>query len=307
MRALALVAGLVLPWLASCGSNDLPPMVGSGGTDSPAATGLFGAARQAENSGNTRKAVKLYGKLAEDHPVAPQAPEARFRQAKLLEQTGETVKAFDAYQEFITRYRGSSLYTQALESQARMAKAAADGEIKTSFLGLKSRLSTDKVVGMLEKVRDNAPASRTAPLAQFTIGELYQSRGDAARSIAAFRELVFKHPDSSEAAEGQYRIGVILTEQAERGNQDQANIDLAREAFQDYLQRYPGHSRNDEARRRLGVLGTRDLQRSFDIAEFYLRKGDTGSAKFYYHEVVREAKSGPLHDRAKARLAELGE
>ena len=53
-------------------------------------------------------------------------------------------------------------------------------------------------------------------------------------------------------------------------------------------------------------LGGEDLQRSFDVARFYERKGDTASAKFYYEEVIRKAKSGPLHDQAKARLAALG-
>ena len=307
MQPSTLAAVLALPWLAACSSSKLPPLVGSGGGDNPAAAALFESARRHDQSGNTRRAVKAYAEVASTYPVSPQAPEARFRQAQLLEQQGETLKAFDAYQEFIGRYRGSSLYTRALASQARMANAAADGQVKTSFLGLKSRLSADKVVGMLEKVRDNAPASPTAAAAQFRIGELYQGRGDAAKSIAAFRDLVFKYPDTGEAAEAQYRIGVILTEQAERGNQDQANLDLAREAFLDYLQRYPGHARSDDARRRLATLGGRDIQRSFDIAEFYLKKGDVESAKFYFREVVRQAKSGALHDRAKARLAALGE
>ena len=71
--------------------------------------------------------------------------------------------------------------------------------------------------------------------------------------------------------------------------------------------RYPGHSKNAEARRRLAELNSQEIQRSLDVAEFYLKKGDVQSAKFYYHEVLKKAKSGPLHDKAKARLAELGE
>ncbi len=307
MRRPSLAVTLVLPCLfVSCGSSKLPP-IGEVGSDNPKADAIYQKALQADQAGKTKKAVKLYDKLADDYPLVPQAPESRYRQASLLEQRGETVKAFDAYQDFITRYRGSNLYEKALTSQAVMAQSAADGEIKTSFLGLKSNLPTEKVVEMLGKVRDNAPAAPGAPRAQFSIGALYQGKDKPGKAIDAFRELVHEFPDSSQAPEGQFRIGLILTEEAEDGNQDKANLDLAREAFNDYLLRYPGHSKNAEARRRIAELGSQDIQRSFDVAEFYLAKGNTESAKIYYREVLKKANSGPLHDKAKARLAELGE
>ena len=98
-----------------------------------------------------------------------------------------------------------------------------------------------------------------------------------------------------------------MMEEADRGNQNQANLDLARESFNDYLIQYPGHSRNAEARKLIGSLGGRDLQRSFDIAEFYLKTGKAESAKVYYRDIVKRTGSGTLHDASKARLKELGE
>jgi len=306
MRPTNLTAILIALGLVGC-SSDLPPTAGSVSGSNPQASAAFQKARKSEDSGSKRRAIKQYEEVAEKYPWAEEAPEARFRQAKLLQGQGETLKAFDAYQELINRYRGSDLYTDALSTQAQMAQSAADGEIKTSFLGMKSNLSSTKIVGMLTKVRENAPAAASASKAQFGIGELYQSRGEAPKAINGYRTLVRDYPDSREAAEGQYRIGLILTKQAERGNQDQANVDLAREAFQDYLDRYPGHAKNSDARRQLSAIGGQDIQRSFDVAEFYLKKGETESAKFYYREVIRQSKSGDLHNRAKARLAELGE
>ncbi len=160
---------------------------------------------------------------------------------------------------------------------------------------------------MLGKVRDHAPKSPTAAKAQFTIGELYQAKRKAKEAIAAFRQLVRDQPESAEAPEALFRVGLILMEDADRGNQNQANVDLAREAFNDYLIQYPGHSRNAEARKLLGSLDSRDLQRSFDIAEFYLKTGKPESAKVYYRDIVKHSGSGSLHAAAKARLKELGE
>ncbi len=310
MRFLRLVLPALAVLLASCGDDaDIPPLAGSGSANNERAEALFGQAQAAEGAGNRGKAIKLYDKLADESPTANRAAEARFRQGELLEQEGKVRDAFDAYQEFLTRYNGSGLYEKALNRQASMAQSAADGHVKTSFLGLKSSLSDEKVTDMLAKVRANAPRSPTASKAQFTIGEIWESQRSSAgatKAIAAYRELVIEFPDSREAPEGQFRIGKVLLDEARRGNQDQANLDRAREALNDYLRQYPGHSKNGEARQLMSTLGGEDLQRSYGIAEFYEKKGDTGSARFYYEEVIRKSKSGDLHDKAKARLAALG-
>lgn len=310
MRSFRFVFPAVALFAASCGNDkDLPPLLGAGSANAERAQALYQQAKESDDAGKRDKAIKLYDKLADEMPLAAQAPDARFRQAELLEEAGKTREAFDAYQNFIDRYNGSGLYERALSRQAAMAQAAADGNVKTSFLGLKSRIPNEKIAEMLTKVRQNAPRSPIASKAQFTIGEIWENdrnRDSHKRAIAAYRELVIEYPDSKEAPEGQFRIGKILLDEANRGNHDQANLDRAREAFQDYLRLYPGHSRNGEARQFLANLGGQDIQRSFNIAEFYEKKGDIGSARYYYEEVVNKAKSGDLHNKAKARLAALG-
>ena len=295
-------------FLASCGSDsDVPILAGNTQTAASEGEALYQKAKSADDAGKTGRAIKLYDQTATRYPFAPSAAQARFRQAQLLEQEGEIEDAFEAYDKFLQRFPGSSLYITALNRQASMAQSAADGDVKSSFLGLKTKLSLDKTVEMLGKVRDHAPKSRTAAKAQFTIGELYQAKRKSKEAIEAFRQLVRDQPDCPEAPEALFRVGLILMEEAARGNQNQANVDLSREAFNDYLIQYPGHSRNAEARKLLGNLGGRDLQRSFDIAEFYLKTGKTESAKVYYRDIVKRTGSGDLHDASKARLKELGE
>lgn len=305
--AFALVSASVLP-LTSCGPDADTPML-AGNTQAAASTGeaLYQKAKAADDAGKTGRAIKLYDQTATKYPFAPSAAQARFRQAQLLEQQGQVVKSFEAYDQFLSRFQGSGLYSTALNRQIAMAQSAADGDVKSSMLGLKTKLSLDKTVEMLGKVRDNAPKSPAAAKAQFTIGQLYEGKKKSKEAIVAYRQLVREQPGSAQAPEALFQIGVILTAEADRGNQNQANLDLAREAFNDYLIQYPGHSRNAEARKLVANLGGRDLQRSYDIAEFYQKTGKTESAKVYYRDIVSRAKSGPLHDKAKARLKELGE
>ncbi len=293
---------------ASCG-NDEDMITLAGNTQAASAEGevLYAKAKAADDAGNSSSAIKQYEKMADKYPFAPSAAQARFRQAELLEQKGEIEESFDAYQKFLTRYRSSGLYSKALGSQARMAQSAADGDVKSSFAGLKTKLSTEKTVEMLAAVRDNAPRSNTSAKAQFTIGELYQGKKQPKEAMEAFRKLVRDQPESSYAPEALFRVGVVLMEEADRGNRNQATLELSREAFSDYLLQYPGHSKNAEARRMTGDIGGREINRSLEIAEFYDKAGQTESAKIYYREVLKRAGSGEAHDKAKSRLKALGE
>jgi outer membrane protein assembly factor BamD (BamD/ComL family) len=304
--AMAVTAGVVL--MVSCGNNDDLIGLASKNQESIAkGEALYAEAKSADDAGKQSKAIKLYEKVADRYAFAPSAGQARFRQAELLEQKGEILDAFEAYQQFMVRYQGSGLYAKALDRQTKMAQGAADGEVKSSILGLKRRLSSDKVVEMLGQVRDNAPRSETAAKAQFTIGELYQNDKDPKKAIDAYRKLVRDQPESKYSADALFRVGVILMEEADSGNRNQATLDLADEAFNDYLIQYPGHAKNAEARQLSKNVNGRELERSLDIAEFYYKSGQNESAKVYYRDVAKRAKSGAIYDKAKARLRELGE
>jgi outer membrane protein assembly factor BamD (BamD/ComL family) len=295
-------------FIASCGSDsDIPMLAGNTGSATVEGEALYQKAKQADDSGNGKKAAKLYDEVATRYPFAPSAVQARYRQAQILEQQGNIQKAFEAYDKFLSQFPGSSLYSTALDRQAAMAQAAADGDVKSSFLGMKTKLSLEKTVEMLGKVRDHAPKSRTASKAQLTIGRLYQSKKKPQEAIASYLKLVTDQPQSPDAPEALYLVGETMMEDAARGNQNQGNVDRAREAFNDYLIQYPGHARNADARRMLSNLGGADLQRSFDVAEFYMKTGKTESAKVYYRDIVKRSGSGNLHDAARARLKELGE
>jgi len=304
--AVAVAACAVLA--VSCGNDE--DMVGlAGNTQAASSEGeaLYAKAKAADDAGKRSSAIKQYEKMADKYPFSPSAAKARFRQAELLEQQGDILESFEAYQKFLTRYQSSGQYSKALDRQASMAQSAADGDVKSSFAGLRTKLSTEKTVEMLSAVRDNAPRSNTSAKAQFTIGELYQGKKQSKEAIEAYRKLVRDQPESSYAPEALFRVGVVLLEEADRGNRNQATLELANEAFSDYLLQYPGHSKNAEARRMSSNIGGREIGRSLEIAEFYDKSGQTESAKIYYREVLKRAGSGDAHDKAKARLKELGE
>ncbi len=303
------LGGITLGLLISCGtqSDDLPLSSGSSGTVAVAAAdGMLSQARAYESSGKTGKANSLYKDIIKRYPYAGAAAEARFSLARAYDQEGDLLKAFELYQGLVSRHPGSPHYAAAIQRQESVAHAAADGIIKNNFLGMKTRISPEKTEKMLSQVRDNAPRALSAPKAQFAIGRVWQQEGNAAKAIAAYQKISTDYATSVQAPEALFQRGEIIILKSERGNQNKANVDRARRLFTDLIQRYPGHRRAADARNRLAMLGGKDIQRSYDTAEFYRKKGKTQSAIFYYREVLRVSKSGPLYNQAKQRITELG-
>jgi len=303
---------LSLGILVSCGSDssDMPIVSGAGGTSvtatSSAASGLLAQGRAYQSAGNTNKALSTYSKINKNYPNTVSSGEASFAKAQILDKQGDLFKAFEAYQELIASHQASPHYATSIKRQESVAHAAADGVLKNNFLGMKTRIVPDKVEKMLGQVRNNAPKAPSAAKAQYTIGKLWQKEGRAAKALAAYRAVDLNYGSSGYAPEALYQTGEILVIKAERGNQNTANVNRARDIYQDLLRRYPSHKRAADARKRLAMLGGQDIQRSFDVAEFYRGKGQNQSALFYYREVTRKTKSGTLYNKAKQRIKELG-
>ena len=73
--------------LSSCGSDsDMPIMAGNTQAAASEGESLYQKAKRADDAGDSGKAIKLYDQTATRFPFAPSAPQARFRQAELLEQ-----------------------------------------------------------------------------------------------------------------------------------------------------------------------------------------------------------------------------
>lgn len=297
--------------LLSCGGNEEAAQLASqtrGGEG--IAQNLYNQGVADQQAGRTKQARKAFRTINSAYPQSAVAADASYRYAQLLEREGDLLDAFDAYHDVVSKYPASPHYATAMKRQETIAHQAAQGHITNSFIGIKSRIDVDKTTEMLGKVRDNAPRAASADRAQFTIGQVLQTRGSdtkqsADRAIAAYQQVVRDYPNSSYAPEAQFQIGNILLTQARQGNQDAANLDRAKKAFDDLILRYPNSKRASDARRQISQLASGDIQRSFEVAEFYRKKGQNSSALFYYREVAKNSQPGPLRSQAEAWIQKL--
>ena len=296
--------------LLSCGGDvESARLASDSRASEKVAQTLYNSAIAAENAGKVGRAIKIYEKIVLRHPLCPAASESAFRWGKLLEKDDEVLEAFEAYDAILVKYPASPHYAEAMQRQEIIATQAAEGQINNSFIGFKIRVSLKKSAEMLAKVRQNAPRAISAEKAQYTIGKIYQSRGnqtnEAALAINAFRELTRDFPDSQYAPDAQYQIGEILLGQSKKGNQDSANLDRAKRAFEDVLIRYPTSKQAKMAKAQIAKLASGNIQRSFEIAEFYRKKGQISSALVYYRDTVKHSNPGPLRTSAQGWINKL--
>lgn len=300
-------ASLLLP---SCGGDvESTRLASESRASEKTAQALYDSAIAAEKAGKLGQATKIYEKIVLRHPLCPSAPDSAFRWGQLLERDRKPLKAFEAYDAILAKYPASSHYAEAMKRQEEIGTQVAEGHITKSLIGFKTPISLKKSSEMLTKVRQNAPRAASAEKAQYTIGRIYQARGksttDMVRSITAFRELTRDFPDSKYAPDSQYQIGKILLAESSNGNQDSANLDRAKRAFEDVLIRYPSSKQAKMAKAQIEKLASGDIQRSFEIAEFYRKKGQVSSALVYYRETVARSNLGPLRTSAQGWINKL--
>jgi len=99
--------------IISCGSGEpATPQIANGAVqavNSKTAQGFYQKAKNLEAEGKIEKAAETYGHVAHSFPLSSVAAESRFRQATLLDNSGQKLKAFDAYQAFIEKHNSSKL------------------------------------------------------------------------------------------------------------------------------------------------------------------------------------------------------
>lgn len=268
-----------------------------------AASSMLRDARAAEASGNSGKAAKIYEEIVKQYPFTDSAAEAAYARAVAVRQGGQLQDAFDAFQEFLDRYRQSARFADAVRQQYEIAEEARGGKKQRNFIVIPMKVDTSAVIDMYRKVIRNAPFGKLAPLAQFSIAETYQDDGDKALAIAAYQGVVDNYPNSPQASEAQFRIGSISKVAANK-SQDGGNLTASRDALTSYVATNPTGERAGEAKAMLEQVTTEQAAEYLKIAKFYEKQGKSKSAAIYYNEALKYGTTEAAAE-ARTRLATL--
>lgn len=261
-------------------------------------------AEDLEAEGNTSGALSAYNGLVRRYGQSVLAPKAQRKIGILNERAGNYEKAFQAYDTYLTKYPRGDDFEAVVESMFKISRLYLEGE-KKRFLGVPLAASMDRAREMAESIVKRAPYSKWAPLAQFNIGQTLEKQSKYAEAIAAYQQVVARYPNDPIADDAQYQIGFVRLREHRDGSYDRASAAKAREAFEDFINRYPESEKVAQARENIKTLEGTATQGSLQIAKFYDRTKQYRAAVIYYNDVIQQQPGSPESEEAKQRIAQL--
>jgi outer membrane protein assembly factor BamD len=122
----------------------------------------------------------------------------------------------------------------------------------------------------------------------YFLAECHMKTRDHASAAIEYERLLRDYPESDSAAAASFRLGDALFGQTRPIDFDQEYTVRAIRQWDGYLRAFPGHWRNEEARRRVMESRTRLAQKALDTAELYLQLRLFDPARVYYRLVTTE-------------------
>lgn len=263
-------------------------------------------AESLEGSGETGGALSAYRGLVKRYPESVLAPKAQRKVGILLERGGDYEKAFEADETYLTKYSRGDDFDAVVESMFKIAKLFLDGQ-KKKLLGVPLAASMTRAQSMFESIVKKAPFSKWAALAQFNVGQALEKENKLPEAISAYQQVVSKYPGDPIADDALYQVGYVRLRDYREGSYDRASAQKAREAFEDFINRYPESEKVPQAKENLKTLQGGQLKGSLEIARFYDRTKQYKAAVIYYNDVIKQQPDSPDSEVAKKRIAQLKE
>ncbi len=263
-------------------------------------------AERLEAEGDSSGALSAYRGLVKRFGTSVLAPKAQRKIGVLSERTGQLDKAYEAYDAYLTRYPRGDDFDAVVESMFKIAQAFLEGEKKRVF-GVPISASMPRAQQMFEGIVKRAPFSRWAPVAQFNAGQALEKQSKYAEAILAYQQVVTRYPNDAIADDAQYQIGYVRLREYREGTPDRAAAARAREAFEDFVTRYPESEKVAQARENMKSLEGGQTKGTLDIARFYDRTKKYKAAVLYYNDVIKQQPGSPESEIAKTRIAQLKE
>ncbi len=286
------------PWPFGKKAPAAAPSAGELQSQDAVAGELLQRAQTAQNAGKTSAANSLYKQIVNKYPLTSSAANAQFFYAKNFEES-DPQKSYEEFQTLIDTYKASPYFSQALDSQFRIAQRSRTDKLG-SFLGLKKKLGREDTIKLFKGVVQNAPQGKNSAEAKFEIGLIHEESDERSEAIGAFQDVVDQYPRSPFAAQAQKKIAELNFGKVAQGTKDAGVLKDSRDAAVQSVSLFP----TEEGRDLLPQIDEKEAENAFKIAKFYERTKNFKAAIIYYNNVLKFP-GGSNFDAAKERVNEL--
>ena len=262
-------------------------------------------ARQLQQAGRSRAAIRQLRALVSTWPSAPEAAEAQFTYARLLEERQDWSSAFEEYTYLIEHYAGAFPYSEVLDRQFNIAKLIMNRR-KARFLFFPGFFSPERAVPLFEKIVAHGPEWSRSDEAQHLIGRAYELSQQYELAVVAYASVQVRYPNSPFAEQAALARAVCLDHLAREAPHNEAALEEAWSAAAQFVQRYPQSDQAPVAVKLRDDLYRRRAQIAFNRATFYDRTArQPRAALMEYQDFIRLFPQSEWTAQAQQRVEAL--
>lgn len=276
------------------------------GADARNALELMNRAREAEDKGNLSSALRQYSRISKNYPNSIYSPEAYFRSAHIRLERKQYYKAFESYQQIMSRYPNTERFNDVLAEQYKIASALLNGARNHAFGFIPTFRSKERAISYFEWIVQNAPYSDYAPLALMNVARTYQKLNNTTGAIITLDRLISNYPQNLLAPDAYIQLAQTHASLVDGPNYDQEATKEAITYFEDFMILFPEDGNLATAQTGLDDMRTVLAESKMRIADYYMDKShNPKGARVFYNEAITTYPDSAVAVRARERLDRL--
>lgn len=263
-------------------------------------------ARALEENGSRSSAMKLYEGVAKKYPNSIYAAEALYRAGRIRLARRQYNKAFNEYQDVVTRYPNSPHFNAIIGDQYVIASSLVDGKRPRYFGVIPGFKNRAKGIEFFEKIVETAPYSDYAPLSLMNVARGHQKLDQPDEAIDALDRMINSYPQSLLAPDAYYKLAETHASLVQGAYYDQASTKQAITYFEDFQILFPTDVNIPAVEKNLVDVRSTFAESKIKIGDFYFYKRDNyKAARVFYNEAITSYPDSAAAAFARKRLTEV--
>jgi outer membrane protein assembly factor BamD len=270
---------------------------------------MMNTAREAQERGKHKKAIKMYRRVWDRHPGSIFAPEALYQTALTEYDRRSYRRGFNALTTIILGYPDYEKYTEVIRRQFSIATDLYAGKRARYFWGLLPGFKGyDRAIVMYETMVSNAPFSDYAPMALMKAAELHIQLNNDIYALDSLDRLINNYPDSMLTGDAYLMLAQTFSRLVDGPEYDQGATREAISYYEDFLILFPNHPKVKEGEEGLEKMKSVEAQSQLVKGDFYFYKWkDYRAAKVFYNEAITTAPESPEAEKAQKKIDVIDE
>lgn len=267
---------------------------------------LMNRARESEERGNARSAIRSYRRVAKKYPTSVYASEALYRTGKLYLLRKQYFKSFEAFSATLINYPNTKYFNDIVGEEYRIASALLDGARNRYWGVIPGFKNRSRAIDYFEIIVQSAPYSDYAPLALMSKARAQLKERDIEEAIDSLDRMINLYPQSLLAPDAYLRLAQTHAQLVEGPRYDQGSTKEAITYFEDFLILFPNDPNVPAAANGLDQMKQVLSRSKIEIGDFYFHKRKNyTAARVFYNEAITAYPDSEVAEQARARLAQV--